>query len=913
MKIILILLFCLFSIKCQVQFLEYYNNYTFISPSPGDINTYFFYPHYEVGTVNFIIYFSESKLSCVFDVYDGDNLIDSFKTFYTLNLSHVLKIPKYNPKPNILRLEVTNLHYNLPYYLYFYNNNYNIQIIPSNYYLYQLSLNNLEINYEIPLYSRDIFIKFQSIIEFPEFNDNIDLIFNDGDIEHKFNEKSSYYEILLKKDNKYKFKLKCNLFSKFTNETMIMIYLEENEKNYYSLLYSNINTFKTIFPTNKIYFIDNINLIDGYNFYKFNLTEIYGTTNLEGLRFSVCIKRYSTYDIDYIKNNTPINDQDYDEVFFYEKKNIIEIKTLNDEKKNYKMILVYQIIDYVYQLNPLYEYSIQKIQERKEIKFPQLVTWYTQYEFSPLNTDSNNIILISTNHSDTIYPITSKNTRNFTPFYNRLLYISFTEKNQGNYKLLIKYDDEKALTKDENDMGYFEGLILDDKYDSLELININNNFENIIFFLELQKNNEKYYYLKFDSNNDNEYYLYNEQIDAYSYLTIKEMPVNILQFSYNKTDDRIKLMDRNNEYIFKIGYTKDRYQLVKIYLIKNEKANSLDISEGQIKMFTFPKNKTKINLDIDLNSKYLSNKTFISLKLLSDKEDETLYIEYNKEIYLLNNSGTNLFYVKDYSINLDIVNNDTINDSIPILVKFPLCYDNINLVDAKSKYELNSGQIGMCQVEKDKTIRMKLKSDKSNFVVYYYFDYLPEDYLNNTNDVLLSPDIFNKKEFTTEAIDFELLTELDIDKIKTGENKNFDILNKETKYNLYFIFSFNERVIINEEDENINEEIKIIIIIIVSILVPILIAVPILYYFLIYKKKKKIKMVENEETPFNDDITLGYNNSKEEGYQKPIEDNYPSIDEFKTIGNDNASNKIINDSNNISIDNNADLPAPFPA
>ena len=72
-------------------------------------------------------------------------------------------------------------------------------------------------------------------------------------------------------------------------------------------------------------------------------------------------------------------------------------------------------------------------------------------------------------------------------------------------------------------------------------------------------------------------------------------------------------------------------------------------------------------------------------------------------------------------------------------------------------------------------------------------------------------------------------------------------------------------------------------------------------------------MVENEETPFNDDITLGYNNSKEEGYQKPIEDNYPSIDEFKTIGNDNASNKIINDSNNISIDNNADLPAPFPA
>ena len=57
MKYIIILVFYLYYIKCENNFLDYYINYTFISPSPTQNNTFYFYPHYEVGTVNFIIFF----------------------------------------------------------------------------------------------------------------------------------------------------------------------------------------------------------------------------------------------------------------------------------------------------------------------------------------------------------------------------------------------------------------------------------------------------------------------------------------------------------------------------------------------------------------------------------------------------------------------------------------------------------------------------------------------------------------------------------------------------------------------------------------------------------------------------------------------------------------------------------------
>jgi hypothetical protein len=41
---------------------------------------------------------------------------------------------------------------------------------------------------------------------------------------------------------------------------------------------------------NKIYFIDSINLIDGYNTYNFNLTELSEKTNLKDLKLMSILK-----------------------------------------------------------------------------------------------------------------------------------------------------------------------------------------------------------------------------------------------------------------------------------------------------------------------------------------------------------------------------------------------------------------------------------------------------------------------------------------------------------------------------------------------------------------------------------------------------------------------------------------------
>ena len=153
-----ILLYIISNIKCDEEILEYYKNYTFIAPSSGQKNIYYFYPHYEVGTVNFKIFFSDSSLSCNFSIYDGDNQIDSFDDFYQTSIEHELIIPKSDPKPQILRLEVINKNHNYPYYMYLYNKNYIIPLDISNYYLYQLSLNALEINYEVINLSKDIYL-----------------------------------------------------------------------------------------------------------------------------------------------------------------------------------------------------------------------------------------------------------------------------------------------------------------------------------------------------------------------------------------------------------------------------------------------------------------------------------------------------------------------------------------------------------------------------------------------------------------------------------------------------------------------------------------------------------------------------------------------------------------------------------
>ena len=560
----------------------------------------------------------------------------------------------------------------------------------------------------------------------------------------------------------------------------------------------------------------------------------------------------------------------------------------------------------------------------KKLEFKSyFVNWYTKYDFKPLLVDYKDIIFITTNHSNTIFPIVSSYTRTFTSFYKGYLFVSFPEKDIGLDKVLIKYDDEKSELKDEDDMGYFEVYKLENKdNNTFEVININNDLENKIYNFELKNETDKYYYIIIDQNDNNQYYLYHENIDNYSYLIIEQMPINIISFSQNKTNKGIQLLNNKNEFIFKIGCLKPVFNLFKLYLIKNENNNLFYLSEGQIKIYTFPKNNTRINLDINLISKNLTKKNYINIKIPSDKIEGNLYIQYNNEKsgqkYLLNNSGINLFYIDNYSFNIDIINNDNINEDIPILIKFPINKDVIKVIDGNKKYDLISGQIGLYKFDGDKKIKMKLKSEKKNFNIYYYVENLSEDYFNNTKDFILSPELFNTKEFNTSKTDFEISTELDIEKTKLKKFNNINSLIEDTNSNnLYLIFSFNEKVVVNYEKETIDDEKKLVIwIVVLSILIPIIIAIPIIYCFVINKKKKKMNQIlEAIETPFKIEEAEEEIINKDLNYNKPIENDYPDYNELKTDDGNKGNANPINNIGNISIENiedNEDLPAPSP-
>ena len=359
--------------------------------------------------------------------------------------------------------------------------------------------------------------------------------------------------------------MKCNLGQKFTNKTAILIYFGENESNYKTLFYQNDNiiTYKSIFENNKHYFIDSINLIDGYNLYNFNLSEISSETNLKNLIINICIKKYSTYDINYIKNNTPISEDDYDQRIVKKNTNSFIIQTSEGVSLDYKLILIYIDINYKYNSNILYEYSIQKTTENKTLDSKSyLLNWYTKYYFSPNDVDNKDIIFISTNHSNTIYPIETDYSRTFKSFYNGLLYVSYNELKSDANKILIYYNDENALKKGEDDRGYLQVY---NRSNYFEVININNNLENKVFNFEICESCSNYFYIKIDSNDNNNYYLYHELQDENSYLTLDKMPINIIDFNEKITNNEINLINKENEYIFKMEI-KQNYVYLKVKL-----------------------------------------------------------------------------------------------------------------------------------------------------------------------------------------------------------------------------------------------------------------------------------------------------------------------------------------------------------
>ena len=909
MKFFLFLYFYIYGTKCQNNFLEYYTNYTFISPSASNPQTYFFYPHYEVGTAIFIVKFSP-RLNCNFTFYDGNTYIDSFINFYTSERSHVLKIPSTIKKPTVLTLRVTNPNHNFPYYLYFYNPNYTIPLSISNYYFYLLSIKNLEIKYEISSLKQDIYLNFQSIIEYPEFHDNINIILNDGEIEHFFNEKTSSFSIKLKKNENYKLNLKCIFSSPFTNKTAILIYFGDKEQNNFRSLYynNNIISYQSIFENNKIYLIDSINLIDEHNSYKFYLNEKSESTDLQNLKINVHIKKFPTYNSDFIKNNTPTSDEQYDESYIFEQKNSFEIQTSKYLAESEKTILIYIEINYKYENNPLYEFSIQTTSDEKELEFKSyLVNLYTQYNFSSLKVYPTDFVFISTNHSNTIYPILSKDSRIFSNYYNGYLYVSNRYISEGD-NILINYDDQKLEKINEEDMGYFQIYKFNNDNSNFESIDINDDSDCLVYHLELKKNIEKFFYVKI--NNKNDYYVMHESNDKYSFLKIDQMPINIRDFSQNNTNDEIKLISYQNEYIFKIGYSKAIYNLVKLFLIKNEKSYNFDISEGQNKIYTFPQNANKINLNIELDSKKLTSKTFINLKIPSKYIEDNLYIQDNHEKngqkYLLNNSGINIYYIKDESINLNIIKPSNLNRDIPILINMGINIENINSLNHNQSYKFYSGQVGILRFY-TRRIDIKIETPKRGISMYYYKYYLSDEILNNAGK-LLSPEIFEKHYYNTYSINFIEETDLELEKIVRNNNND---LYTEEKLSLYLIFSFETTTNIYTGSENKpntgdNENFSGLVITVVVVFTAILIAIFLIIFYLYYKKKKNNK---NLKTIFIDNTptTSEGENASKNYFYKPEEDNYPNENEIQT--NKGDINNVNNIDNNL---NDPDLPAPLP-
>lgn len=104
------------------------------------------------------------------------------------------------------------------------------------------------------------------------------------------------------------------------------------------------------------------------------------------------------------------------------------------------------------------------------------------------------------------------------------------------------------------------------------------------------------------------------------------MPINIINFSQNKRDDEFKLISYDNEYFLKIGYSRPTFNLLNMYVIKNENSKTLDLESGQIKIITFPLNENEIILQINNMDKKITEESYINLKILSKEITDNLYI-----------------------------------------------------------------------------------------------------------------------------------------------------------------------------------------------------------------------------------------------------------------------------------------------
>ena len=227
----------------------------------------------------------------------------------------------------------------------------------------------------------------------------------------------------------------------------------------------------------------------------------------------------------------------------------LNFKACENSCLNYKTILIQIELNYNSGAS-LYKYIFQKKIENSALEFRIYdINWYTNYEFSPVNVASDDIILISTNHSNTIFPFINQYYKTFDSYYNGYLFVSKTD----NTKVKISYSDIKAKKEYDEDVGHMEVLKFNEGM-SFEVINIDELFELKLYTFELIKSVEHYFYIKINGYED--YYILYETKENYPFLTIEKMPINIIKFSQSNIITDIMLMSYQNEYLLKVGNSK---------------------------------------------------------------------------------------------------------------------------------------------------------------------------------------------------------------------------------------------------------------------------------------------------------------------------------------------------------------------
>ena len=343
---------------------------------------------------------------------------------------------------------------------------------------------------------------------------------------------------------------------------------------------------------------------------------------------------------------------------------------------------------------------------------------------------------------------------------------------------------------------------------SFDSIVIDDSIQLKLYSFELDKSEDKYLYITINSNN---YYIFYDREDDYSFLSVEQMPVNIIDFCQKNKNDDIIFLKSNNEYLMKLVYSRSVFSLINVYIIKSELKRVFDLEEGDMRMIIYSPNEKEINVEINILEDEITSNSYLNMRIPSKKINGNLYVTYNGSISILNNTGFNIYNEgKDFKFNLKISNNDNLMKEIPILIKFGYEPNKIKNISYNDNYEFNKGEFGIIKYKEDKKISLKFKTELSSLSFSYYNCYLSNDLVSN-NINIINPESFKNIKLNSKEYDFEIETELDLEKKTISSRENIMFLSNENLKieHLYLIFSFNGKAQVSTgekpKDTNVEE------------------------------------------------------------------------------------------------------------